>query len=270
MDAIRLLKEDHRTVMRLFRDFEGREGSVRKGEIGTHILDELEVHSQVEEEIFYPAVDARGDERQREMVKEAIEEHRIVKDLVSELRGRSPEDDTYDAQFKVLRENVEHHVQEEENEMFEHVRSTMDDELADLGARMQQRKAELKKSASGSMTGALRGFVAKAFEAVAGTPSTPRRRAAKPKARAVKAKARRAASTVSKTRTKVKRRATKMASTASKRRPAKKATSSARKRGRSATTSRKRGTATSRSVAQAKRSRPRTRTARRRSAGGKR
>jgi hypothetical protein len=120
------------------------------------------------------------------MVAEAVEEHRIVKDLVSELKGRAPEEETYDAQFKVLRENVEHHVQEEENELFPRVQSTMGNELDELGTQLAERKRELQSSTTGSVGKTIRGLVNKAIEAVAG--SEPSRRSPKRKERTAKAK----------------------------------------------------------------------------------
>lgn len=173
MDAISLLKKDHDTVEELFGQLEKKTGA-RKGETGTRILNELEVHTQIEEEIFYPAVREVADEKAQEMVNEAFEEHRLAKDLIGELKRRIPAEEMYDAQFKVLRENVEHHVQEEENEMFPHIRPLMRDRLSEMGTRMQARKRELKK-ASGSIGGTLRGLMNRAYEAVAG-PETPKRK----------------------------------------------------------------------------------------------
>lgn len=207
MDAIALLKADHKKVSQLFRQLEGQKGA-RKGQIGTRILNELEVHTQIEEEIFYPSIRELADEKAHDMVNEAYEEHRLAKDLISELKGREPAEDMYDAQFKVLRENIEHHVEEEENEMFPHIRPLMRDQLPELGARMQARKRELQKT-SGSVTGALRGLMTRAYEAVAG-PETPGRRS--PKRSSRPAKKRNAARSAGRTRnaaTKAKRAAAK-------------------------------------------------------------
>lgn len=179
MDAIRLLKDDHQTVNRLFQELERETADARKRQIGTRILDELEVHTQIEEEIFYPAVRELPDEKAHDMINEAYEEHRLAKDLIGELRGREPHEDMFDAQFKVLKENIEHHVQEEEGEMFPHIRPLMKDRLAEIGANMQRRKRELQSPPT-SVTGTIRGLMTRAYEAVAG--SEPARSGAKKRA----------------------------------------------------------------------------------------
>ena len=238
MDAITLLKEDHKNVNRLFRELDGQKGA-RKAQTGTRILNELEVHTQIEEEIFYPTLRELPDEKAQEMVKEAYEEHRLAKDVISELKRREPGDEMYDPQFKVLRESIEHHVEEEENEMFPHIRPLMRDQLTVLGTRMQARKRELQKG-SGSVTATLRGLMNRAYEAVAGPDEKPKRKAkratpTKTKAARRVTRARRSASAkVSSAKKSVKKSATRVRSAAkavARKRPSTKSAAPKRVRG---------------------------------------
>ena len=150
-DPIEMLTKDHEKVKQLFREFEaaGERGQDRKEAIAEEVFNELEIHSTVEEEIFYPALQDTGDEEGQKLVAEAIEEHRIVKQLISELRGLDIEDEQFEAKFKVLTENVEHHAEEEESEMFPEVEDLLEDQLDELGAQMKARKEELKTSGLG-------------------------------------------------------------------------------------------------------------------------
>jgi len=120
MDPFKMLKEDHKKVKDLFRQFEstGERAYQKKQELAEKIFRELEVHTSLEEEIFYPAVRESSDKEGKELIAEAYEEHRIVKQLIEELQDLDAKDETYNAKFKVLIENVEHHVQEEEGEPF--------------------------------------------------------------------------------------------------------------------------------------------------------
>jgi hemerythrin-like domain-containing protein len=143
MKATALLKKDHVTVKKLFRDFEkvGERGEKRKQDIFNKMHGELDRHAKIEEEIFYPAMESVPGAD--EMVEEAKQEHQVVKDLLSEISGLDPGDDEFDAKVKVLTENVEHHIEEEEGEMFPKARRVFSRaELEDLGARMEERKRE--------------------------------------------------------------------------------------------------------------------------------
>ncbi len=150
-DPIEMLTKDHDKVKQLFREYEsaGDRAYDRKQGIADEVFTELEIHSAIEEEIFYPALQDSGDEEGQKIVAEAIEEHRLVKQLISELRGLDVQDQQFDAKFKVLTENVEHHAEEEESEMFPEVEDVLEDELDELGARMKARKEELKTSGLG-------------------------------------------------------------------------------------------------------------------------
>jgi hemerythrin superfamily protein len=139
--ALELLSADHRKVEKLFQQYEQeKEGDdSRRQEICERICNELTVHAQVEEEIFYPWVRENGDDE--DMIEEALVEHESLKTLVSQIEGAEP-DESYDAKVKVLSEYVKHHVKEEENEMFAAVRGKSE-ELDELGQEIASRKMEL-------------------------------------------------------------------------------------------------------------------------------
>ena len=142
MDAIALLKQDHRTVEELFAQFEKAGGDGRKQKLATQICLELSVHAQIEEEIFYPACEGKVDE---ELVKEAYVEHDGAKLLIGEILAGEPSDEFYDSKVKVLQEQIEHHVEEEEKRMeglFSQARKAGLDMDA-LGEQLATRKAEL-------------------------------------------------------------------------------------------------------------------------------
>lgn len=139
-DAIALLRADHGTVSGLFADYEKTESSKKKKSLVAEICTELSVHAQIEEEIFYPAV--RAALKDKLLVPEATVEHGGIKDLITQLEGGEPDGEDYDAKVKVLSEYVEHHVKEEQNEMFPKVKASSLDLVA-LGAKMAARKVDL-------------------------------------------------------------------------------------------------------------------------------
>ncbi|MEO7241571.1 MAG: hemerythrin domain-containing protein [Variovorax sp.] len=139
-DATALLRSDHQKVSALFEQFEKARSAKRKKEIVAEICTELTIHTQIEEEIFYPAVQAAL--KDHELVPEANVEHGAVKDLISQVRNAEPGGDVYDARVKVMSEFVKHHVKEEQNEMFPKAKKTKLDMMA-LGAQMATRKKEL-------------------------------------------------------------------------------------------------------------------------------
>lgn len=144
MDAIELLLADHRNVEKLFKDYEKLvedDGSYNAKEaLAATICAELTVHAQIEEEIFYPA--ARDILDEEDLVDEAVVEHASAKDLIAQLSDMAPDDDLYDAKIKVLSELIEHHVEEEEDEMFPKLKKARLDTAA-LGQQMAERKQEL-------------------------------------------------------------------------------------------------------------------------------
>ncbi|MDQ6910315.1 MAG: hemerythrin domain-containing protein [Actinomycetota bacterium] len=147
MDAITLLKQDHKTVEGLFKKFEkaGDNAYKTKREIADKIVEELSVHAFIEEQVFYPAVrEAVPDEE--DMVLESLEEHHVVKWVLSEIDGMSPEAERFDAKVTVLIENVRHHVEEEETELFPEVRKALGrKKLAEIGDAMEKAKRTAPK-----------------------------------------------------------------------------------------------------------------------------
>lgn len=139
-DAMAMLKADHKLVSSLFDAFEKTKSDARKTSIVAQICRELTVHTQIEEEIFYPAVKAAL--RDKELVPEATVEHASVKNLIAAVKGKAPFGEMYDANVKVMGEFVKHHVKEEEKQMFPKARKTKLDMQA-LGAQMAARKEEL-------------------------------------------------------------------------------------------------------------------------------
>lgn len=145
MDAIVLLKEDHKVVEKLFKAFEkaGDNAHATKQKVVDQLIEELSVHAFIEEQLFYPAARTKVPETE-DHVLESLEEHHIVKWVLAELTGMEPTDERFDAKVTVLMENVRHHVEEEEQEWFPEVRKGMGrKELGELGDKM----AAAKKSA---------------------------------------------------------------------------------------------------------------------------
>jgi len=151
MNVIELLKKDHQTVAGLFKTFDSAKESEAQDQMEqavAQICEELTAHATVEEELFYPAVESRAggeDEKAEDSVKEANEEHALVKRLVAELEGMSPADDHFEAKVKVLKDLVEHHVKEEEGTLMPRAKKLLSsDELEEMGTRVESRKEELK------------------------------------------------------------------------------------------------------------------------------
>lgn len=140
-DAIVLLKNDHDTVEDLFNQFEKAESLEAKREIALQAIQELRIHAIIEETLFYPAM--RRKNVDKEMLNEADEEHHVAKLLIAELAQMDGTELHFDAKFKVLAENIRHHVKEEENDLFPKCRSTDADFVA-LGKKLAAKKDELK------------------------------------------------------------------------------------------------------------------------------
>ena len=141
-DAIALLTADHREVSDMFEQFENLSDRAKatKAKLTEKICNALIAHTTIEEEIFYPAV--REAVKDEDMVDEAVVEHASAKDLIQQLQEMNPDDDLYDAKVKVLSEQIEHHVKEEEEEMFEKAKKSGLDMVA-LGQEMAMRKQEI-------------------------------------------------------------------------------------------------------------------------------
>jgi hemerythrin HHE cation binding domain-containing protein len=144
MDALRLLEEDHGKVKKILTDLDSttERGVKTREELFTKLRTELEVHEAIEEEIFYPAL--KEHPKAKELVLEAYEEHHVVDTVMAEIDGLPFDDEKWGAKLTVVKENVEHHIQEEEDEIFKQARQVFDnDELEQLGEAMQVRKQEL-------------------------------------------------------------------------------------------------------------------------------
>jgi hypothetical protein len=143
-DAIALLKDDHRKVEELFEQFEKAKGEGRKQKLALEICTELTIHTILEEEIFYPALEGKVDE---DLLKESFVEHDAAKVMIAEIEAGEPSDEFYDAKVKVLSEEIEHHVEEEEKRkegLFAQARAA-DVDLDALGTQMIMRKERLQE-----------------------------------------------------------------------------------------------------------------------------
>ena len=144
MDAITLLKDDHETVSKLFKQYEdlGDRATKSKAQLVEKITKELSTHAYIEERIFYPFARERVPDVD-DSVQEGIEEHHLMKVTMRELAELDPDGDDYDAKVTVLKEVVEHHVEEEEDDWFPKVRDALGrNDLAEVGDRMEAAKAD--------------------------------------------------------------------------------------------------------------------------------
>lgn len=146
-DAVSILTEDHKKVKKMFADYEklmkSGDNNEEKRALVEKICEELIVHTQIEEDIFYPAV--RNAIKDDNLMDEADVEHNGAKNLIVQLQGMEPGDDHYDAKVTVLGENIDHHLKEEQEEMFPKAKEAKID-LNDLGAKMLERRQELQAS----------------------------------------------------------------------------------------------------------------------------
>lgn len=144
MDVFKLLKQDHDEVAKLFEKLsETGDGAVKTREkMFKQLARELAVHTQLEEEIFYPRL--REEESLRESINEGIEEHHVADQLLEELSGLAVNDEQWDAKLAVLKEMIEHHVEEEEKELFPKAAKLIDkDEAAEMGRTIEEEKKEM-------------------------------------------------------------------------------------------------------------------------------
>jgi iron-sulfur cluster repair protein YtfE (RIC family) len=148
MGATELLRADHKLVSSLFAEYEKARLTSKKTELVARLCRELSVHAQVEEEIFYPAV--KRALKDKELVPEATVEHASLKALIAQVEGAEPDGEMFDAKIKVLSEYVEHHVKEEQNEMFPKAKASKLD-MAELGAEIAARKQALMAEKSGAL-----------------------------------------------------------------------------------------------------------------------
>ncbi|WP_447984465.1 hemerythrin domain-containing protein [Nitrospira sp. Nam74] len=143
--AIEMLKRDHRRVQDLFEEYETAGGD-DKISIGHKIMNELDVHTAIEEDIFYPAFKEKAGKQGEDMVAEALEEHQAVKTALKELKAMEPDDDSFENTFHNMIHDVMHHVTEEESEMLPLAEEVLGDALEELGTEMQRRKHDLMDS----------------------------------------------------------------------------------------------------------------------------
>jgi len=143
--ATMILKEDHRTVKKLFAEFDKLEESdtAEMARIFETLKKEITTHAEIEEEIFYPAVQKAEDDEAEELVREAREEHRLVKMLIEELSGITADDEQFCAKMKVLKDMVLHHAQEEEKEIFSVFEDLDKEEQDRISEQLHARKQEL-------------------------------------------------------------------------------------------------------------------------------
>jgi iron-sulfur cluster repair protein YtfE (RIC family) len=140
MDAFELLKQDHKKVSKLFAQIESAKGAA-KTSLFNQLKAELDLHAHIEETVLYPALE--NTDEAREITLEAYEEHKVVKDLLGELANAGTPNDEWDAKLTVLKENVEHHVEEEEGELFGKARKALGQErIEELGAELEAEKAK--------------------------------------------------------------------------------------------------------------------------------
>ncbi len=151
MNVFTLLKDDHKKVAGILEkiDETTERGVKTREELFTKLKTELDVHARIEETIFYPELE-KADET-HDITLEAFEEHRLVKQLLGELEKMDKSDETWTARFTVLKENVEHHVEEEETDMFPKARKVLtEDQAEEIGNRMEEAKKEQLKAAAAS------------------------------------------------------------------------------------------------------------------------
>jgi hemerythrin-like domain-containing protein len=139
MNAVTHLIKEHDEIKDLFKQFEeaGERAYKKKQGIVEKVIEELNMHTQEEEQIFYPAVRQKADKETDKLVLEGIEEHRLADFMVERIQMVQPEDETYDAKFKALMETVRHHLREEERDLFPAARKLLADDLDRLGEEME-------------------------------------------------------------------------------------------------------------------------------------
>ena len=147
MDAITLLKQDHKTVEGLFKKFQkaGEGAKKTQKDLADKIVEELSVHTAIEEQVFYPAV-REALEEEEDTILEGIEEHHVAKILLAEISDMEPEDERFRAKVTVLIESVRHHVEEEEKELFPEVRKALGRrKLGEIGDQLEEAKKSAPK-----------------------------------------------------------------------------------------------------------------------------
>lgn len=146
MNVLNILKKDHSTLRSLFNRYSraGKSAHEKKLEIFEQIRRELQIHTRAEEEIFYPAIKAMNGIESRKLVTEALKQHKDVDELLTQISRLKPTDKSFDEQIETLVEYVDHHVEEEEGEIFQFVAENYsEEELSDIGKQIEERKKAL-------------------------------------------------------------------------------------------------------------------------------
>ena len=149
MDALELLEDDHKTVKKILDDLESttERGVKTREELFTRFKKEMQVHEVIEEEILYPAL--KEHKKSKEIALEGYEEHHVVDQIMTELDNLPFDDETWGAKLKVMKENIEHHIEEEEDDMFKKARQIFSkEELDEMGERMKARKEQAEASSA--------------------------------------------------------------------------------------------------------------------------
>jgi iron-sulfur cluster repair protein YtfE (RIC family) len=146
MDALDLLKADHRQVEDLFAQYQHATDFPTQHQIATQVFQELELHAQVEEQVFYPAFEARAGKKGTQLVADSRLEHEAVRELMIEMRHLDITDAEFEAKFQKLMHDVQHHIAQEENEMFPEATQILADQLTDLRDEMVALKNQLTTS----------------------------------------------------------------------------------------------------------------------------
>ena len=147
MDATTLLTKDHEAVRQLFAEFESTESDDSKADLYEDLREQLLIHARVEEDIFYPAIREADPEKGDQQIKEALGEHQHVEQVLGELDKMAADIDAGFAEtMRKLANSVEHHVEEEENQIFVSARKLGDERLRELGGRLQERKDQLRRA----------------------------------------------------------------------------------------------------------------------------
>jgi iron-sulfur cluster repair protein YtfE (RIC family) len=148
MDAFEMLKNDHAKVSSIFDQLEPATDAATRQQLFTQLKQELDIHAHIEEMVLYPALKQAAETR--DITEEAYEEHQEVKDLLAELQATPPDSEEWGDMLLELRENVEHHVEEEEGEMFKKARAVLSEQqINEIGARMAAEKQQQQKAAAG-------------------------------------------------------------------------------------------------------------------------
>ena len=141
MNAVKMLKQQHREVAKMFKEFEEAKSAGPRRKIFEKIADALAVHATIEERHFYPAV---KEEQTEDILLESVEEHLEIKRVIADLLAMEADDENFEAKVKVLQEDVDHHVEEEQDELFPKVEKLIDAEtLEAIGEAMEETQAEL-------------------------------------------------------------------------------------------------------------------------------